>query len=236
MKNTVARIAPLIVDQILSSQYNLRSYSEYAHDYLYNECIGEHREATRGHLTFVRAGNLQDKADNPLIIDLRCAVDGLLESKGYEQSEFGFWHKKGDRWYVPFEDVIRKRFSGAVLSYGQEAGGWMTGEAFLSNWEDVTPEYPSSPLEAVEFWLSDPEIDFYGPHETEWGYVLDSLREQFEELDLTEMEDVDEALERLDCGLCLSDFPIDYQESVTRAFEVRKSEQCVERDYEEEYE
>lgn len=236
MKEVINFIAPQIATSIINDKHLRREYSEFASDFLYDTCTQDYTQMTSSYLRLIRWHSLDDKHDSEFLSELQNRVDILLTASGMKKSNFGYWHSEGDNWHAVLERNLKERFQGRIMSCGQESGSWITGERFLENWLEMA-DFPSSPLEALELWLADPEVDYFGAHESEWGYFYDWLREELEQKDLTEMEDLDDALSDLDCGIFLEDIPLDYRKAALRMFDELKAEQHEpECEYEEEYE
>lgn len=236
MKEVINAIAPQIVCQLLADKHHLREYSEFASDFLYDTCKEDYTQTTSSYLHFVRWHSLDDKHDSEFLSELQNRVDLLLTAAGMKKSNYGYWHSKGDNWHAVLERNLKERFQGRIMSWGQDSGSWITGEQFLENWLEMA-DFPSSPLEALELWLADPQVDYFGAHESEWGFFYDWLRDELEQKDLTEYEDLDDALSELDCGIFLSDIPLDYRKAALMLFDKMKAEQGeTEYEYEEEYE
>ncbi len=236
MQEIINAIAPQIVTSLLDDKHLLREYSETASEFLYDTCTQDYTQNTNSFLHYVRWHSLDDKHNSEFLSELQNRVDVLLTASGMKKSEYGYWHSEGDNWHAVLERNLKERFQGKIMSYGQGSGSWITGDRFLENWLEMA-DFPSSPLEALELWLSDPQVDYFGAHESEWGYFYDWLRDELESMDLTEMEDFNDALSELDCGIFLEDIPLDYRKSALRMFEEIKAEQHEpECEYEEECE
>lgn len=227
-------IVAQILPRLLTDREELYSFSELALQYVYNILKDEFEDETKDALKDVReySNCYFDLTQNDLIDDVRCALANQLRERGYETSYYGYWHTPHDTNYKKKERELERKAEGVIFCCGYEGNYWATGEDFLRNWQSWEPEFfLSSPYEVMEVWL-----ESEGNCESEWGLFISFLREELEGRDLTEYEDLDDALSDIDCGIFLSDIPQDYREDVVAWFEEAKAEQQPECEYEEEFE
>ena len=227
-------IVAQILPRLLTDREELYSFSELALQYIYNILKDEFEDETKEALKDVReySNCYFDLTQNDLIYDVRCALANQLRERGYETSHYGYWHTPHDTRYKKKERELERKAEGVIFCCGYEGTYWATGEDFLRNWQSWESElFLSSPYEVMEVWL-----ESESNCESEWGLFISFLREELEGRDLTEYEDLDDALSDIDCGIFLSDIPQDYREDAVAWFEEAKAEQHCEEDYEEEYE
>lgn len=172
--------------------------------------------------------DVHNLAENQNVINVSNAIDDALKNAGYQKSDLGFWHQPADPDQVQaaqdYEAKVRADFAGRVFSNGQESEiPFVSGKDFVEQYQSYG-EMPSSPYEALDFFLDDPNVNYYGAHECDWGDVVDAFQRWLNE-NKDQVEDCNGAGEALTCaklGVSYEDFPDDpadsWRERLDRTF------------------